>query len=81
MAIDYKKELESASKGMILIHDPKMLIKLIVRMIVRKVQVKHAAMILYDPKRDTYVLTISKGESGIKIPAGFARFDKKCSKR
>jgi len=76
MPIDYKKELESASKGMILIHDPKMLIKLIVRMIVRKVQVKHAAMILYDPKRDTYVLTISKGESGIKIPVGFARFDK-----
>ena len=29
MKIDYKKELESASKGMILIHDPKTLIKLI----------------------------------------------------
>ena len=74
--IDYKKELESASKSMILIHDPRTLIKLIVRMIVRKVQVKHAAMILYDPKKDTYVLGISRGEKGIKIPAGFARFDK-----
>ena len=75
-AINYKKELESASKSMILIHEPKTLIKLIVRMIVRKVQVKHAAMILYEPTRDSYVLTISKGETGIKIPAGFARFNK-----
>ncbi len=76
MPIDYKKELESASKSMILIHEPKTLIRLIVRMIVRKVQIKHAAMILYDPKRDAYVLTISRGETGVKIPAGFARFDK-----
>ncbi len=76
MSLNYKKELESASKGMILIHEPKTLIRLIVRMIVRKVQVKHAAMILYDPKKDFYVLTISKGETGIKIPTGFARFDK-----
>lgn len=76
MELDYKKELENASKTMILVHDPKTLIRLIVRMIVRKVQVKHAAMILYEPKKDSYVLTISSGERGIKIPAGFARFDK-----
>jgi HD-GYP domain-containing protein (c-di-GMP phosphodiesterase class II) len=74
--IDYKKELESASKGMIMIHDPKLLIKLIVRMIVSKVQVKHAAMILYDPARDSYVLNISRGETGVKIPVGFTRFDR-----
>lgn len=74
--IDYKKELESASKGMIMIHDPKLLIKLIVRMIVSKVQVKHAAMILYEPAHDSYVLNISRGETGVKIPAGFTRFNK-----
>ena len=74
--IDYKKELESASKGMILIHDPKLLIKLIVRSIVQKVQLDHAGMILYDPQKDTYVLAISRGEAGLKIPAGFARFDR-----
>jgi len=74
--IDYKKELESASKGMILIHEPKVLIRLIVRMIVSKVNVRHAAMILYDDQKDSYVLAISRGESGIKIPAGFARIEK-----
>ncbi len=74
--IDYKKELETASKGMILIHEPKTLIRLIVRMIVRKVKIKHAGMIIYDAAKDTYVLVISRGEKGLKIPAGFARFDK-----
>jgi len=72
--IDYKKELEIASKGMIMIHDPKLLIKLIVRMIVNKVFIKHAGMILYEPEKDAYVLSISRGETGFKIPAGFARF-------
>ena len=73
--IDYKKELELASKTMIMIHDPKILIKLMVRMIVRKVRIKHAGMILYEPHQKTYVLTISRGEPGLKVPAGFARFD------
>jgi putative nucleotidyltransferase with HDIG domain len=75
--IDYKKELEYASKGMILIHDPKLLIKLIVRSIVQKVHIEHAGMILYDPVKDTYVLAISKGQAGARIPEGFIRFDKK----
>lgn len=74
--IDYKKELETASRGMIMIHDPDLLIKLIVRMIVGKVHIKHAGMIVYDSDLDTFVLNISKGETGFKIPAGFARFDK-----
>ena len=72
--IDYKKELEAASKGMIMIHDPKLLIKLIVRTIVQKVQIDHAGMILYDPHKDCYILMISRGKTGIKIPAGFTRF-------
>lgn len=73
--IDYKKELESASRSMILIHDPRVLIKMIVRMIVRKVKVRHAAILLLNKEMNTYVLTISRGESGLKIPAGFARVD------
>lgn len=74
--IDYKKELETASRGMIMIHDPKLLIKLIVRMIVSKIDIKHAGMLLHDVESDSFVLNISKGETGFKIPAGFARFDR-----
>jgi len=73
--IDYKKELESASKSMIMIHDPKLLIKLILRMIVSKLQIKHSGMILYEPERNSFVLNISRGEIGFKVPAGFTRFD------
>ncbi len=75
--IDYKKELEAASKGMILIHDPRLLIKLIVRSIVQKVRIDHAGMILYTPPKDSYVLAISRGQTGSRIPEGFIRFDKK----
>lgn len=75
MVIDYKKELESAAKGMILVHEPNSLIKMIVRMIVQKVKVNHAGILLYDKDRDTYVLTVSRGTTGLKIPTGFARMD------
>ncbi len=74
--IDFKKELETASKGMIMIHDPKLLIKLIVRMIVRKLRIKHAAMILYESDEDRYVINISRGETGHRIPVGFTKFSK-----
>ena len=76
MKIDFKKELESASRGMIMIHDPRLLIKLIVRMIVRKLQLRHAAMILFDAARDSYVLSISRGQTGYRVPQGFALFKK-----
>ncbi len=75
MAIDYKKELESAARTMILVHEPDVLIKMIVRMIVQKVKVKHAGILSHNKERDTYILTVSRGALGIKIPAGFARMD------
>jgi len=75
MAINYKKELESAAKTMILVHEPDMLIKMIARILVQKVNVKHAGILLYHKDRDTYILTVSRGASGLKIPAGFARMD------
>ncbi|NTV30184.1 MAG: HD domain-containing protein, partial [Candidatus Omnitrophica bacterium] len=74
--IDYKKELETASKGMIMIHDHVLLIRLMVRMIVRKVHLRHAGVILYEPKKDSYILAVSRGEEGEKVPENFVRFDK-----
>ncbi len=74
--IDYKKELETASKGMIMIHDHMLLIRLMVRTIVRKVHLRHAGVILYEPRKDSYVLAVSRGEEGEKVPENFVRFDK-----
>ena len=73
--LNYKKELEAAAKSMILIHEPQVLIKMIVRMIVQRVGVKHAGILLHHKDKDTYVLTVSRGEKGLKVPAGFVRMD------
>ncbi|OGX45510.1 MAG: hypothetical protein A3G38_03860 [Omnitrophica WOR_2 bacterium RIFCSPLOWO2_12_FULL_51_8] len=75
MSIDYKKELERAAKGMILIHNPDTLIRLIARMIAQKVRVEHASILLYDREKQTYISTFSFGVRGTKIPRGFARMD------
>ncbi|MBP7217099.1 MAG: HD-GYP domain-containing protein [Candidatus Omnitrophica bacterium] len=75
MAINYKQELESAAKSMILVHDHHILIKMIVRMIVQKVNVTHAGILLHQKDKNTYILTVSRGAVGLKIPAGFARMD------
>lgn len=73
--LNYKKELEAAAKSMILIHEPQILIKMIVRMIVQKVGVQHAGILLHNKDKDTYVLTVSGGKKGLKVPAGFVRMD------
>lgn len=73
--VNFKKELEAASKSMIMVHDHKLLIKMIIRMIIRKFGVCHAAMLIYDDDKKTYVLNVSRGETGLKIPQGFTRFD------
>ena len=75
MPLNYKKELEGAAKNMILVHEPKVLIRMIVRMMVQKIKVNHAGILLHQNDRNTYVLTVSRGTLGLKIPAGFARVD------
>jgi len=75
MAIDYKRELERAAKSMILVHEPNLLIKMIVRLMVQRVEVKHAGVLLYHRDKESYVLTVSRGSVGQKIPSGFARMD------
>jgi HD-GYP domain-containing protein (c-di-GMP phosphodiesterase class II) len=75
MAIDYKRELEGAAKSMILVHEPNTLIRMIVRLMVQKVKVIHAGILLHDDLQNTYILRVSRGPSGIRIPREFARMD------
>ena len=60
---------------MIRVHDPDKLIKMIVRMIVQKVKVSHANILLRDREKNTYILTISRGPRGLKVPQGCIRMD------
>jgi HD-GYP domain-containing protein (c-di-GMP phosphodiesterase class II) len=76
MIIDYKKELETAARNMILVHDTELLINMTVSMIVEKAKVNHASILAYRKPEDSYVLNISRGSLGAKIPVGLARIDK-----
>lgn len=76
MAIDYKKELQNAAKNMIFVHDPDLLIKMMVRMMVSKAKISHASFFLHDKKREGYLLTVSKGSLSKKIPLDLVRIDK-----
>ena len=73
--VNYKKALETAAKGMIEILEPDILIKLIVRLLVTKIKVKHAGVILYEEEKKAYVLAVSRGERGLKVPVGFTRLN------
>lgn len=75
MRINYKRELEEASRTMILVHKPNTLIKLILRMIVRKVKIEHAGILLYEKLRNSYIVTLTRGQVGTKIPEGLLRLD------
>jgi HD-GYP domain-containing protein (c-di-GMP phosphodiesterase class II) len=75
MVVNYKRELERAAKTMILVHEPELLIKMIIRMIVQKVRVSHASILLRNPDKNSYVLSVSRGPLGVKIPEGFTRMD------
>lgn len=73
MRADYKRELEKAAHQMILIHDVNVLTKLILRTIVKNIRVKHAGIFFYNRLRQEYVVTVSRGQRGFRIPAGFAK--------
>lgn len=74
--VDFQEALLHASKGMIRVKDPVSLLKIITRFIDRKMGVTHVAVLLFDRKRDAYVLIDSKGEGGAKIPVGYVRVPK-----
>jgi HD-GYP domain-containing protein (c-di-GMP phosphodiesterase class II) len=76
MPIDFKKELENAARNLILVHDPDLLIKILVRTVVQKARVEHASVLLYKTERQAYTLTNSGGSLEKKIPVGLVSFDK-----
>ncbi len=76
MAIDYKKELQNAAKNMIFVHDPDLLIRMMVRMMVTKAKIAHASFFLQDKVKEGYALTVSKGSLSKKIPLDLIRIDK-----
>jgi len=65
--MDYQEALLTASKSMIRVRDPIMLMRLITRYIDRQIGATHVGVLLHDPEKHGYVLIDSKGEAGQKI--------------
>jgi HD-GYP domain-containing protein (c-di-GMP phosphodiesterase class II) len=76
MAIDYKKELENTARNMIFVHDPDLLIKTTVRMMVSKAKIAHASFFLHNKEKQGYLLTVSGGSLHKKIPLDLVCIDK-----
>ncbi len=75
-SIDYKKELENASKSMILLHEPDILIKMILRRIVQKVRVRQAAILLQHKDKDAYLISVRRKHPQLRLSMAFARVEK-----
>ena len=70
---DYKSYLSKTAKQMILIHDPNLLSRLVVRTLTRNLGIKHAGLFLYNKAKKEYIITVSSGKKGLKIPVGFTK--------
>ena len=64
---DYKSYLSKTAKQMILIHDPNLLSRLVVRTLTRNLGIKHAGLFLYNKAKKEYIITVSSGKKGLKI--------------
>ncbi len=76
MPIDYKKELENTARNTIFVHDPDLLIKMIVRMVVSKARLTHASFFLFNKEKQGYQLMAAQGALLKKIPLGLVCIDK-----
>jgi len=76
MKPEYHKKLQIAARQTILIHKADTLVKLILRTIITSLKVKHAGIFIYDKAKDEYIVKVSRGHSGSKVPAGFTKIRK-----
>ena len=73
---DYKVYLSKVAKQMILIHDATLLSRLVVRTLTRKIAIRHAGLFLYNKNKQEYIIHVSSGKRGLKIPVGFTKITK-----
>lgn len=72
----YREDLEKAAHQMILEHNAQKLINSILLAIVENLKVSHAGLFIYDKNRKEYVVKVSSGQEGSKIPSGLIKVDK-----
>ena len=70
---DYQEALKNAAKTMVRVKNPRRLLKMIVRFIVREVGLNHASILMYDQLKSRYIFVDSKGNH--RIPINLIKLD------
>jgi HD-GYP domain-containing protein (c-di-GMP phosphodiesterase class II) len=70
---DYQEALKNAAKTMVRVKNPRRLLKMIVRFIVREVGITHASILMYDQLKSRYIFVDSKGSN--RIPVNLIKLD------
>ncbi len=63
MSVKYRKTLEDAARQMILIHDPYLLIKLILKTVVKNIDICHAGILFYNSDRGKYSFAVASRDA------------------
>src|SRR3989338_7274788 len=70
---DYQEALKNAAKTMVRVKNPRRLLKMIVRFIVKEVGLTHASILMYDQLKSRYIFVDSKGNH--RIPISLVKLD------
>ena len=69
----YHEALINAAKTMVRVQNPRSLLKMIARFIVKQVELTHASMVIHETRRNRYIFVDSKGSE--RIPTSLVRLD------
>src|SRR3989338_7778281 len=70
---DYQEALKNAAKTMVRVKNPRRLLKMIVRFIVKEVGLSHASILMFDQLKSRYIFVDSKGSH--RIPINLIKLD------
>ena len=71
---DYQEALKNAAKTMVRVKNPRRLLKMIVRFIVKEVGLSHASILMYDQLKSRYIFVDSQGN--FRIPIKLVKLDR-----
>ena len=71
--VNYRKEFEKTARSMILVHNTKTLARIVVKNIVKNTGATHACVFLLDKNSDEFIVKVSQGAFGVKLPENFAK--------
>lgn len=71
---DYQLALKEASKGMVQVTDPELLLKMIARFIDLRIRTRHTGILILEEEKDRYVFKASRGKE--RIPLRLIKLDR-----